>query len=231
MPHTGSKILIVDDEVAIRQILRVCLTSPGYLVHESACGREALKAISEFEPDLIILDLGLPDLDGAEIVRRVRDSNECPILILSVRGHEAEKAAVLDIGADDYVTKPFGTRELLARVRALLRRSTSTGSLPQYKSGRLAIDPARRIVEVDGEKVCLSRTEFALLRSLLRREGNVTTQRQLVREVWGGLYDESALHRLHVTMSNLRRKIEINPLQPEHVLTEPGIGYRLKTRT
>lgn len=229
-PYTASRILVVDDEAAIRHVLKVCLDPAGFAIHESASGREALRALSDVQPDLIILDLGLPDMDGANVVRKVRESSECPILILSVRGQESEKAAVLDSGADDYLTKPFGTRELLARVRALLRRSAGTGIVRQYKCGRVTIDPARHRVEVDGEDVRLSRTEYALLRSLARRDGNVATHKQLVREVWGGIYNHSALHLLHVTVSNLRRKIENDPLQPEYVLTEPGVGYRLGTK-
>lgn len=229
-PHTVSRILVVDDEAAIRHILKVCLSSAGYCIHESVSGHEALRAVAEIQPALIILDLGLPDMDGAEVVNRVRESSECPILILSVRGQESEKAAVLDGGADDYVTKPFGTRELLARVRALLRRSEGTGLGRQYKCGRVAIDAVHHRAEIDGEELRLSRTEYALLRSLVRREGNVATHGQLVREVWGGVYNESALHLLHVTVSNLRRKIERDPLRPECVLTEPGVGYRLDTK-
>lgn len=229
--NTVSRILVVDDEAGIRHVLKVCLSSAGYCVHEAFSGHEALRAAAEIQPDLIILDLGLPDMDGADVVVRVRESSECPILIVSVRGQESEKAAVLDTGADDYVTKPFGTRELLARVRALLRRSTGTGIVRQYKSGRITIDPVQHRAAVDGNEVRLSRTEYLLLQSLVRREGNIATHRQLVREVWGGVYNDSALHLLHVTVSNLRRKIERDSLRPECVLTEAGVGYRLETKT
>ena len=228
MPHTGSTILVVDDEVAIRRVLKVCLGSSGYFVHEAISARQALKAVLEILPDLIILDLGLPDMDGGNVVSRVRESNQCPILILSVRGQESEKAAVLDMGADDYLTKPFGTRELLARVRALLRRSAGAGLIREVKCGRLSIDPGRRRALLDGQEIRLSRTEYGLLKCLLQRQGNIATHRQLVREVWGGLYNESALHLLHVTVSNLRRKIERDPLRPVSLLTEPGVGYRLE---
>ena len=228
MPHTGSTILVVDDEVAIRRVLKVCLGSSGYFVHEAISAQQALKAVLEILPDLIILDLGLPDMDGGNVVSRVRDSNQCPILILSVRGQESEKAAVLDMGADDYLTKPFGTRELLARVRALLRRSAGSGVNREVKWGRLSIDPGRRRALLDDQEIRLSRTEYGLLKCLLQRQGNIATHRQLVREVWGGLYNESALHLLHVTVSNLRRKIERDPLRPVSLLTEPGVGYRLE---
>jgi two-component system, OmpR family, KDP operon response regulator KdpE len=230
MPRTGSTILVVDDELAIRRVLRVCLDSCGYFVHEAISGREALRDVLEIQPDLIILDLGLPDMDGGNVVSKVRESNQCPILILSVRGQESEKAAVLDMGADDYLTKPFGTRELLARVRALLRRSGGAGLVREVKCGRLVIDPGRRRALLEGEEVRLSRTEYGLLKCLIQRQGNIATHRQLVREVWGGLYNESALHLLHVTVSNLRRKIERDPLRPEAILTEPGVGYRLEAR-
>jgi two-component system KDP operon response regulator KdpE len=229
-PHTGSRVLVVDDDVAIRRVLKVCLSAAGWHVHESAVGYEALKAVTEVQPDLIILDLILPDMDGVDVVRRVRDSNQCPILILSVRGLESEKVAALDSGADDYVTKPFGTRELVARLRALLRRGRGTGLVRQYKCGRVAIDLVSHRTEVDGKEVRLSRTERALLQSLVRREGSIATHRQLVGEVWRGMYNESALHLLHVTVSNLRRKIEPDPLQPRYILTEPGVGYRLETK-
>jgi len=199
------------------------------MVHEAGGGRDALKALRAMQPDLIVLDLGLPDMDGAEVVRRVRDFSSCPILILSVRGQESEKAAVLDSGADDYLTKPFGTRELLARVRAILRRSTGAGSIGQITCGRITLDPGRRMAKVGGEEIRTSRIEYALLKSLVQRQGNVATQRQLIQEVWRSAYNESALHVLHVTVSNLRRKIERDALEPECILTEPGVGYRIQT--
>lgn len=211
----------------MRRIVRVCLTSSGYVVHESPSAHEALKAIAEYQPDLILLDLGLPDMDGCKVVSRIRETNQCPILILSVRGQESEKVAVLEAGADDYMTKPFGDKELVARVRALLRRSR--GQLHHVlKCGPFTIDPANEKIQVAGKSVRFSRTEYALLKSLVQRQGNVATHRQLIREVWGGMYGEHSLHVLHVTISNLRRKVEGDPLRPEHVLTEPGVGYRIE---
>ena len=205
------------------------LESAGYIVHEAGSGHEAIKAVSTIDPDLVLLDLGLPDIDGSRVVARLREFDRCPILILSVRGQESEKVAVLDAGADDYLTKPFGNRELLARVRALLRRGSAQEGTAVLRSGRVAIDPARRRVEVGGKPLRLSRIEYALLDCLAQRQGNVATHRQLVHEVWGKVYNEHALHALHVTISNLRRKIEHDPLRPTIILTEPGIGYRLET--
>jgi two-component system KDP operon response regulator KdpE len=219
---------VVDDEIGIRRILTVCLTSAGFVVHESASGHEALRAISEIQPDLVLLDLGLPDMDGSEVVTRVRESNACPILILSVRDQEADKVTALDAGADDYLTKPFGNRELLARVRALLRRRHSETLTTGLTCGPFTIDEAHHGAQVMYKPVRLTRTEYTLLKSLVQRQGKVATHRQLVREVWGGMYNEHALHVLHVTISNLRRKTEGDPLRPQFILTEPGVGYRIE---
>jgi two-component system KDP operon response regulator KdpE len=229
MTNVGNAILVVDDEVAIRRILKVCLSSSGYTVHESASGHEALKAIDEIRPDLVLLDLGLPDMDGSKVVTTVRESNQCPILVLSIRDKETDKVTALDAGADDYLTKPFGNRELLARIRALLRRGSGTALTTSVSCGPFTIDAAHHRVQVADKTVRLSRTEYRLLKSLVQRQGNVATQRQLVREVWGGMYNEHALHVLHVTISNLRRKIERDSLRPQFILTEPGVGYRIET--
>jgi two-component system, OmpR family, KDP operon response regulator KdpE len=228
MTDAGSTILVVDDEIAIRRILVVCLSSAGFLVHQSASGHDALRAIAEIQPDLVLLDLGLPDMDGSKVVTRVRESNQCPILILSIRDQESDKVTALDSGADDYLTKPFGNRELLARIRALLRRSRSETSA-SLQCGPFTIDAAHHAAEVTGKPVRLTRTEYTLLKSLVQRQGNVATHRQLVREVWRGMYNEHALHVLHVTISNLRRKTERDPLRPQFILTEPGVGYRVET--
>lgn len=228
MTNAGNTILVVDDEVAIRRILKVCLTSSGYVAHESASGHEALKAIDEIQPDLVLLDLGLPDMDGSTVVTKARESNQCPILVLSIRDQESDKVTALDAGADDYLTKPFGNRELLARIRALLRRGSGEALTTSLKCGPFIIEAAHHRVEVAGKLVRLSRTEYTLLKSLVRRQGNVATHRQLVRDVWGGMYNEHALHVLHVTVSNLRRKIERDPLRPQLILTEPGVGYHIE---
>jgi two-component system, OmpR family, KDP operon response regulator KdpE len=230
MTNAVSTILVVDDEIGIRRILRVCLTSAGFIVHESASGHEALRAVAEIQPDLVLLDLGLPDMDGSKVVIKIRESNQCPILILSIRDQESDKVTALDAGADDYLTKPFGNRELLARIRALLRRGRSemTTSL---KCGPFTIDAAHHGAHVTGNLVRLTRTEYTLLKSLVQRQGNVATHRQLVREVWRGMYSEHALHVLHVTISNLRRKAERDPLRPQFILTEPGVGYRIETES
>ena len=229
MTNARATILVVDDEIGIRRILKVCLTSAGFVMHESASGHEALRVISEIQPDLVLLDLGLPDMDGSKVVTRVRESNQCPILILSIRDQESDKVTALDAGADDYLTKPFGNRELLARIRALLRRGRSETLNTSLKCGPFTIDAAHHAAQVTGKPVRLTRTEYALLKSLVRRQGNVATHRQLVREVWSGMYNEHALHVLHVTISNLRRKTERDPLQPQFILTEPGVGYRIET--
>jgi two-component system KDP operon response regulator KdpE len=226
----GNRVLIVDDEAAIRRILKVCLTSSGYVVHETASGHEAIKAVAEIRPDIVLLDLGLPDIDGSRVVTRIREFEQCPVLILSVRGQESDKVAVLDAGADDYLTKPFGNRELLARVRALLRRGHGQEATTVLRCGRIAIDPVHHRVEVCGKPIRLSRTEYALLKCLAQRHGNIATHHQLVREVWGKVYNEHALHVLHVTIGNLRRKIEDDPLRPQTLVTEPGIGYRIETQ-
>jgi two-component system KDP operon response regulator KdpE len=229
MTNAASTILVVDDETGIRHILRVCLTSAGFVVHESASGHEALRAIGEIQPDLVLLDLGLPDMDGSKVVTRIRESNHCPILILSIRDQESDKVTALDTGADDYLTKPFGNQELLARIRALLRRGRGEKLTTSLNCGPFTIDTAHREVQVTGKSVRLTRTEYTLLKSLVQRQGNVATHRQLVREVWGGIYNEPALHVLHVTISNLRRKTEHDPLRPQFIVTEPGVGYRIQT--
>jgi two-component system KDP operon response regulator KdpE len=217
----------VDDEPAIRRYLTVLLSAHGYTVFEAGSGQAAMAAVLADRPDLLILDLGLPDLDGVEITRLLREWTRMPIIILSVRGQEADKIAALDAGADDYLTKPFGTGELLARMRVALRRAGESGEGPVFSSGELSVDLARRVVTVGEREVQLTPTEYDLLRVLVTHAGKVLTHHQLLREVWGVGYDQE-LHMLRVNISNLRRKIEPDPTRPRHILTEPGVGYRLR---
>ncbi len=228
MDDTGLRVLVVDDEPAIRRFLRTTLAAHGYVVYEAATGQEALAEVVTKRPDVIILDLGLPDLDGYEVTRQLREWTKLPIIILSVRGQEADKVSVLDAGADDYLTKPFGAGELLARLRVALRRTLQTADEPVFKLGALTVDFARRVVSVGEDKVQLTPTEYDLLRVLVIQAGKVLTHRQLLREVWGQEYERDT-HTLRVNISNLRRKIEPNPTRPQYILTEPGVGYRLRT--
>jgi len=220
-------VLVVDDEQAIRRFLHLALTSQGYEVHEAASAGSALALATTCRPDLVILDLGLPDMDGVEVTRRLREWTQTPIIILSVRGSEGDKVAALDAGADDYLTKPFGTGELLARLRAALRHSSHPADEPLFTRGDLTVDLARRLVTVTGREVQLTPNEYDILRVLVAHAGKVLTHRHLLREVWGEAY-ETEFHMLHVNISNLRRKIEPDPTSPQFVITEPGVGYRLR---
>jgi len=229
MSETGPRVLVADDEPAIRRFLRVSLSGHGYSVFEADSGQAALSSAVSDRPDLVILDLGLPDLDGIEVTRLLRGWTHIPIIILSVRGQESEKVAALDAGADDYVTKPFGVGELLARMRVALRRAGQTSVGPVFSSADLAVDLARRVVTMAGHEVQLTPTEYDLLRVLVMNADRVLTHRQLLREVWGGVGYEQEVHMLRVNISNLRRKIEPDPSRPHYILTEPGVGYRLRT--
>jgi len=224
---TDLKILIIDDEEAIRRFLRVTLAAQGYTVLEAASGNDGLSIAAAQKPDVIILDLGLPDIDGVMVTRMLREWTRIPIIILSVRGSEKDKIAALDAGADDYLTKPFGAGELLARIRAALRRSVQTPNEPVFVTGNLEIDLARRLVTLSGQEVQLTPNEYGLLRVLVNNAGKVLTHRHLLHEVWGVEYGEE-FHLLHVNISNLRRKIESDPTRPQYIITEPGVGYRLK---
>jgi two-component system, OmpR family, KDP operon response regulator KdpE len=227
MSDTGARILIVDDEPAIRRFLRVTLDAHGYQVYEADTGHEALQAVPACRPDAVILDLGLPDLEGHEVIRRLREWSPVPIIVLSVREHETEKIAALDAGADDYLTKPFNVGELLARLRAALRRAANTGNEPIYEVEELRLDLGRRQVSLAGQEIALTPTEYDLLRALAQHGGRVLTHHQLLRQVWGASYEPEA-HLLRVNISNLRRKIEPDPSRPHYILTEPGVGYRLR---
>lgn len=227
MTNPGARVLVVDDEPPIRRFLRTSLSAHGYEVFEANCGQAALSAVLADRPDLILLDLGLPDLDGVEVTRLLRQWMSIPIIVVSVRGHEADKIAALDAGADDYVTKPFGIGELLARMRVALRRASSSSSEPVFAVGDLVVDLAQREVRMAGCLVQLTPTEYDLLRALVTNAGKVLTHHQLLREVWGPGYAQET-HLLRVNISNLRRKIEPDAARPRYIRTEPGVGYRLR---
>jgi two-component system KDP operon response regulator KdpE len=226
MGEIGLRVLVVDDEQAIRRYLRATLNAHGFIISEAVDGQGALFTAATDRPDLIILDLGLPDMDGIEVTRRLREWTSIPIIILSVREQENDKIAALDAGADDYLTKPFGTGELMARIRVALRRSAQTTEEPIFQVNDLMVDLTRRQVKLAGVEVSLTPTEYDLLRVLILHAGKVITHRQLLRQVWGSSY-EMETHLLRVNMSNLRRKIELDPTRPRYILTEPGVGYRL----
>lgn len=219
--------LVVDDEVQIRRFLRAGFELDEFTVHEAATGAEGLRIATLKLVDLIILDLGLPDMDGADIVQRLRSWSAVPIIVLSVRSSEDEKVRLLELGADDYVVKPFGMAELLARARAALRRHTrgAVGE-PVVKAGPLAIDLARRVVSLDGNEVQLSPKEYRLLQVLAQHAGNVVTHQHLLKEVWGLTHVNDA-HYLRILVRKIRSKIESDPTQPRLLTTELGVGYRL----
>jgi two-component system KDP operon response regulator KdpE len=226
--QNSQRVLVVDDEPAIRRFLRAILSAQGYQVFDAATGEEALSAVASHRPDVVILDLGLPDIEGVDVTRLLREWVQAPIIILSVRGSEGEKIAALDAGADDYLTKPFSAGELLARLRAALRRTTQSSVGPVFSIGQLKVDLTRRSVTVGECPVQLTPTEYDLFRVLVVNAGKVLTHRQLLLEVWGvGFEDE--LHLLRVNISNLRRKVEPDPTRPQYLVTEPGVGYRLRT--
>lgn len=228
MTDSELRVLIVDDEAAIRRFLHAALTAHNFQVFEATNGQQAIDGVIAHRPDIIILDLGLPDTDGIAVTKRLREWSKIPIIILSVREHEQDKVAALDAGADDYLTKPFGISELLARIRAAMRRVSSESATPVFDCGELKVDLSRRIVTVRDGEVQLTPTEYDLLRVLVSNAGKVLTHHQLLREVWGVGY-ENETHMLRVNVSNLRRKIESDPTRPRYVLTEPGVGYRLRS--
>ena len=222
----NQRVLVVDDEAPIRRYLRAALGAQGLTVFESATGQEAVQAVLSHRPDIIILDLGLPDMDGIEVTRRLREWSQTPIIILSVREAEQDKIAALDDGADDYLTKPFGTGELLARMRVALRKQTTNAEEPVFESNGLTVDFSRRLVKVNENEIQLTPTEYDLLKILVTHAGKVITHRQLLKQVWGEGYND--MHILRVNISNLRGKIEPDPSRPTYIHTEPGVGYRLK---
>lgn len=226
----GARILAVDDEKEILRALKTYLTGHGYEVITAETGQEALSLFYGRRPDVILLDLGLPDIPGLDIIREVRSASTTPIIILSVRSDDRDKVEALEAGADDYLTKPFSVSELLARIRVALRHAAGplAQNEPVIRINGLAIDLARRQVTRDGQEVRLTPTEFNLLKTLARYAGKVVTHRMLLREVWGPEYGDES-HYLHVYMAQLRRKLEPDPQNPRFIITEPGIGYRLRT--
>lgn len=219
-------VLVIDDEVQIRRLLKISLEAAGYKVFEAANGQEGLSEAALRRPDVVVLDLGLPDVDGVTVLKRLREWSQVPVVVLSVRDREDEKVAALDNGADDYLTKPFGTGELLARLRVAQRHARPAADAPVFKAGRLEVDMTARLVKVNGQPVKLTATEYALLQLFVRHAGKVLTHRQILKEVWGPTYTEQT-HYLRVYMTHLREKIEANPSEPELLVTESGIGYRL----
>ena len=224
----GATVLVVDDEPPIRRLLRTSLGAQGYNVIEAGSGRDALALVDHDKPDLVILDLGLPDLNGIEVIRAVRAHSTVPIIVLSVREDERGKVEALDLGADDYVTKPFGVEELVARIRTALRhRFQAQGEKPLFVAGELAVDLVRRSVKRGGEEVHLSPKEYDLLAELVVNAGKVLTHRHILTKVWGPAHTEDAQY-LRVFIRNLRHKLEPDPARPRYILTEPGVGYRLR---
>jgi two-component system KDP operon response regulator KdpE len=221
-------ILVIEDDAQIRRFLRAALDAEGYRLQESVTAEEGLAQAQSRQPDLILLDLGLPDRDGLDVIRAVREWGKIPILVLSARGQEKDKIAALDLGADDYVAKPFAVGELLARIRAGLRRATATAAGTVVRFGAVEVDLDKRVVRVDAQEVHLTPNEYKLLQVLIQHAGKVLTQRQLLNEVWGPQHTEQAQY-LRVYIAQLRRKLERNPARPKHLQTEPGVGYRLVT--
>ena len=222
-----TRILVVDDEPPLRRTLAIGLRARGYDVDTAADGREALATAHATPPDLVLLDLGLPDLDGVEVIRRLRDHSEVPIVVLSARAGSPDKVGALDAGADDYVTKPFGVEELLARLRAVLRRRPDAPSPEPVRFGDVVVDLEARTVTRAGATVHLTPTEWGVLEVLVREPGRLIPQRQILHAVWGPAYDTETNY-LRLYLAQLRRKLEAEPARPRHLLTEPGMGYRFQ---
>jgi two-component system KDP operon response regulator KdpE len=225
------RILAIEDEPQMQKFLRASLEAEGYRVIEAEAGKEGIALARTHNPDLFLLDLGLPDIDGMDVTREIRTFSAKPIIVISARGQEEDKVKALDVGADDYLTKPFGTSELMARIRVALRhasRAKEESTEPVLQVGDLQIDLDRRRVTSDGNEVHLTPNEYKLLAYLMKHAGKVLTHRQLLKEVWGAAY-ASQTHYLRVYMVQLRHKLEVDPARPRYLVTEPGVGYRLKT--
>jgi two-component system KDP operon response regulator KdpE len=223
---TGSRVLVIDDETAIRRLLRISLEPEGYILLEASEGKEGLVTASTQRPDLIILDLGLPDIDGMTVLKRLREWSKIPVIVLTVKDSDIDKVTLLDAGADDYLTKPFSVPELLARIRAALRHTQPSEMQAIFCSGHLEIDLSARTVSISGKPVKLTVTEYDILRLLVRYAGKVVTQGHLLKEIWGPHATEQTQY-LRVYIGQLRKKLEKDPPRPELILTEPGVGYRL----
>lgn len=227
---TKSTVLVIDDEVQIRRLLRVTLEANGYRVFDAGTGQEGIEEAAQRHPDIVLLDLGLPDIDGVTVVKRLREWSKVPVVVLSVRDRDEDKVAALDNGADDYVTKPFSTGELLARLRVAQRHSQPSADSAVFRSGHLEIDLVARVVKMRGKEVKLTATEYSLLRFFVRHAGKVLTHGQILREVWGPNQLQQT-HYLRVYVAHLREKLEPNPARPELLITEPGVGYRLRSES
>jgi two-component system KDP operon response regulator KdpE len=220
-------VVLIEDEPQIRRFLRATLGSSGYRLHEATSGEDGLIEAATRQPDVVIVDLGLPDIDGLQVIRRLREWSTVPIIVLSARGQEGDKVAALDAGADDYVSKPFAVGELLARLRVALRHAAvGESGEPTFTVAGLRVDQVKRLVQMDGKDVHLTPIEYRLLTTLVRHAGRVVSQRQLLKDVWGPAHTDQA-HYLRVYMGTLRRKLEQDPARPRYLLTEPGVGYRL----
>ena len=222
-------VLIIDDEIQIRRLLRVVLEGAGYLVKEAENGLLGIQAIASVRPEIVLLDMGLPDLSGMEVLQRLREWSQIPVVVLTVQDNEADKIRALDLGADDYVTKPFASGELLARIRAALRRTQPQEEKAIFSQGGLEVDLIARTVTRETKEIALTPTEWSILALLIRHAGRIITHHQILREVWGPGAEK---HRdyLRVYLTHLRKKVERNPARPELIINEPGVGYRLKLK-
>ncbi|GHO42831.1 response regulator transcription factor [Ktedonospora formicarum] len=230
MHKSGARILVVDDEIEIVRALQRSLTAHDFEVYTASNGEEALDGVARHRPDLVLLDLGLPGMSGLEVCKKIREQSNLPIIVLSVKDTERDKVQALDLGADDYVSKPFGMNEVLARVRVSLRHTAQVkvGTEPVFQAGPLRVDFSQRLVQVDGRDIKLTPTEYDLLKALISNSGKIMTRQMLLAQVWGTGYGAEA-HYLHVYIGQLRRKIEPDPAQPRFILTISGVGYRFNS--